>query len=137
MISEAAGKTRAPTSFMRAIHGSLKDDGYLLIETPNVDTADFRWFKESLPLDLAAALRAKEQADEDLKYYVEVEGPLSEKGSRISVEQARYSLETQGLHDALEAQYQEIAAASEDYLEGVNAFLEKRDPDFSDSPWLP
>jgi len=35
-----------PTSFMRAIHGALKDDGYLLIETPNVDTADFRWFKD-------------------------------------------------------------------------------------------
>jgi 2-polyprenyl-3-methyl-5-hydroxy-6-metoxy-1,4-benzoquinol methylase len=33
-----------PTSFMRAIAGTLKDDGYLLIDTPNVDTVDFRLF---------------------------------------------------------------------------------------------
>lgn len=35
-----------PLSFMRAIHGALKPSGYLLIETPNVDTVDFRWFRE-------------------------------------------------------------------------------------------
>lgn len=33
-----------PTSFMRAIAGTLKEDGYLLIDTPNVDTVDFRLF---------------------------------------------------------------------------------------------
>lgn len=35
-----------PTSFMRAIHGSLEDSGLLIIETPNVDTLDFRLFKD-------------------------------------------------------------------------------------------
>lgn len=35
-----------PTTFMRAIAKALKPDGYLIIETPNVDTADFRWFEK-------------------------------------------------------------------------------------------
>ena len=33
-----------PTSFMRAIHGAVQPGGYLLIDTPNVDTFDFRLF---------------------------------------------------------------------------------------------
>ena len=33
-----------PAAFMRAIHGAMKPEGWLLIETPNVDTPDFRLF---------------------------------------------------------------------------------------------
>jgi len=36
-----------PASFLRAVHGALKPSGLLLIETPNVDTADFRLFGPS------------------------------------------------------------------------------------------
>jgi len=54
---------------------------------------DHRWAKESMPLDLAAALRAREQAHEDLKHLLEVDGPLSERSSRNSVKNAQFSLE--------------------------------------------
>src|SRR6185503_3978136 len=54
---------------------------------------DLRWLKDTTPLDLAAALRAKASADEDLKRFLEVDAPLMEKSARNSVKQAQFSLE--------------------------------------------
>ncbi len=54
---------------------------------------DFRWFKDNLPLDLAAALRSKQNAEEDLKNFLEVDAALTEKNSRHSVQQSRFALE--------------------------------------------
>ncbi|MGH9360924.1 MAG: hypothetical protein ACRD2T_03345, partial [Thermoanaerobaculia bacterium] len=43
---------------------------------------EHRWLREAAPLDLAAALRAKQEAEEDLKRFLEIDGPLTERLNR-------------------------------------------------------
>ncbi|HEX7380081.1 MAG TPA: HlyD family efflux transporter periplasmic adaptor subunit [Pirellulales bacterium] len=50
---------------------------------------------KSLPLELAAAERAKKLADEDLKHFLEVTRPLSQKSAEFSLKAAEHSLEYQ------------------------------------------
>jgi HlyD family secretion protein len=52
-----------------------------------------RWAEELKPLDLTAALRARSYAEEDLKLFLDVESPLSEKSAKNSVLQAKWNLE--------------------------------------------
>jgi HlyD family secretion protein len=54
---------------------------------------EFRWFKESLPMDLAAAMRARQNSEEDLKRYLEVDAPLLERNSQNSLKQSQFGLE--------------------------------------------
>src|SRR5262249_3080851 len=49
--------------------------------------------EKSVPLDLAAAERAKQLADEDLKKFTEVDRPLAEEGAKQSVKSATHYLE--------------------------------------------
>jgi multidrug efflux pump subunit AcrA (membrane-fusion protein) len=90
-----------------------KDDPLLVFETDKIDeeirdlkagrdlaalaiqqaSDDLRWLKETTPLDLASALRAKANADDDLKRFLEVDAPLMEKSARNSLKQAQFSLE--------------------------------------------
>jgi multidrug efflux pump subunit AcrA (membrane-fusion protein) len=49
--------------------------------------------KKLLPLDLAAAERAKKQADDDLKRFLEVDRSQSEKAAQFAVKQANNMLE--------------------------------------------
>jgi multidrug efflux pump subunit AcrA (membrane-fusion protein) len=50
--------------------------------------------EKQLPLDLAAAERAKRQADEDLKKFLDVDRPLSVESAEQSVKNATYSVES-------------------------------------------
>ena len=54
---------------------------------------DLPGLEKSLPLDLAAAERAKRHADEDLKKFVEVNRPNSEAGAEHNVKMAAHMLE--------------------------------------------
>ena len=54
---------------------------------------DLRWLQETAPLDLAAAVRARQIAEEDLKRYLEADGPLAERTSQNAVKLARFALE--------------------------------------------
>ncbi len=54
---------------------------------------DFPALEKSLPLDLAAAERAKRHADEDLKKFVEVNRPNSEAAAEHNVKTAAHMLE--------------------------------------------
>jgi HlyD family secretion protein len=49
--------------------------------------------EQSTPFDLAAAERAKAMADEDLKHYLEIEGPLEERSAHYQVKTSREQLE--------------------------------------------
>ena len=44
--------------------------------------------EKSLPVELAAAERARTQADEDVKYFVEIDRPLSEQMAHFQVKQS-------------------------------------------------
>jgi multidrug resistance efflux pump len=49
--------------------------------------------KESLPIDLAAAERAKKQADEDFKKFVGVDRPLSEQSAEHALKNSKHFLD--------------------------------------------
>lgn len=57
--------------------------------------AELKSAEELAPIDLAAAERAKQTADEDLKRFLERQRPLGEKSARFALESSQHSLEYQ------------------------------------------
>ena len=87
--------------------------------------------QQALSLGLANKIATPEELDKAVEYYTD----YYKKAPTKSIGLIKKLLQDSGsarLNEMLnkEAQYQEIAGSSEDYKEGVNAFLEKRTPVF-------
>ncbi|MGH7138801.1 MAG: HlyD family efflux transporter periplasmic adaptor subunit [Pirellulales bacterium] len=61
--------------------------------TIELTETELKTAEKELPLELAAAERAKKLADEDLKRFLEITRPLSQKSAEFSLKAAEHSLE--------------------------------------------
>jgi HlyD family secretion protein len=78
--------------------------------------------KETAPLDLAQAERAKQIADDDLSYFLDVDLPLRKKSAERSLDQAHFNLEyTQEELNQLEKMYR-----ADDLTEETEEIILKR-----------
>jgi HlyD family secretion protein len=73
----------------------LEADRYLAELSIKQAEEELPILEKSTPLDLAAAERAKKLSDEDLKKFVEIERPLSEKNAEFNVKSRRNFLDYQ------------------------------------------
>tara|TARA_Y100000994_G_C15601843_1_gene405007 strand:- start:19 stop:795 length:777 start_codon:yes stop_codon:yes gene_type:complete len=87
--------------------------------------------QEALSLGLANKIAAHEDLDKAVEHYTNYYKDAPTKSIGL-IKKLLQDSGTARLNEMLdiEAQYQEIAGSSEDYKEGVNAFLEKRKPVF-------
>jgi HlyD family secretion protein len=63
--------------------------------TIQLTQTELKMAEQELPLELAAAERAKKVADEDLRRFLEITRPLSQKSAEFSLKAAEHSLEYQ------------------------------------------
>jgi multidrug efflux pump subunit AcrA (membrane-fusion protein) len=73
--------------------GDLESDLQLAETAIKVAEEELPLIQKSVPVELAAAERAQKQADEDLKYFLEVGRPLAEKRANYFVKSEAFSLE--------------------------------------------
>ncbi len=71
----------------------IETDKKLLDAGIKLSQEELPLLEKAVPLDLAAAEQAKKQADEDLKYFLDVSRPESEKRAHQMVKSASFSLE--------------------------------------------
>jgi multidrug efflux pump subunit AcrA (membrane-fusion protein) len=80
----------------RKIDQAIRDqEAELKVLEANIKVAqeELPLLERSLPVDLAAAERAKKRADEDMNYFLEVARPQDEKQAEFSLKSARFFLE--------------------------------------------
>ena len=73
--------------------GDLKLSRELDLRAIREAEIELRVLEQTTPLDLEVAQRAQRTADEDLKYFIEVDAPLSEESAGQAIKRAEGSLE--------------------------------------------